>query len=118
VETFTVTGAPCTLPRVIELLPGWQLFGSSCEETIPLDAAAIPAHGADNPGDADRVLAWDPVAQRYTIAWFCTAPWGEQYENRWLTGYDPTPIQLEPGQGYWYQNRGGTITWTYHCEAP
>jgi hypothetical protein len=115
-ETLTILGVAVEGERSVPVAQGWQMLGSIFAAELPLDEANLPATGADSPDTADRVLYWDAAAQSYKSAWFCGGPvcesWGEPYANRWLASdYSPTDIVIQPGHGFWYQNRHQPFTW-------
>ena len=105
-------GAPSNRSGVFHVvtLPGWNLVSIPIlvDNTGLDDVLGAQLHGSDDPGTADRVFAWDPVAKTYVSAWFCDAPsWGPDYHLHWLTGYSQTTITLGADEGVWIQNRAG-----------
>ena len=45
--------------------------------------------------------------------------WGEPYANHWLANdYSPTDIVIQPGHGFWYQNRHQAFTWINPLGTP
>ncbi len=116
-ETLVLLGAVSESDRSISVGQNWRVLGSAFPAAKPLDNANLPATGSDTPETADRVLYWDAETQDYRSAWYCGGPiceaWGEPLANHWLADDNsPTDIVLEPGHGFWYQNRHDAFVWS------
>jgi CSLREA domain-containing protein len=115
-EALIVAGQVAEADRSVPVGENWQMLGSAFPDARPLDDANLPATGTDSPLTADRVLYWDADVQAYRSAWFCGGPvcegWGEPWANHWLANdYSQTDIVLQPGHGFWYQNRHDSFIW-------
>jgi hypothetical protein len=81
----------------LPLLPG---------STVLDDVIGDQLTGTCDPATADRMLFWDAEARQYEMAWYCDCdPWGEPWDDHWLTGVVQTSLTLEPGGAAWVQNR-------------
>jgi hypothetical protein len=115
-ETLMILGVAAEAERSVPVGQGWQMLGSVFPTELALDEANLTATGTDSPDTADRVLYWDQATQSYKSAWYCGGTvcesWGEPYANRWLASdYSPTDIVIQPGHGFWYQNRHQPFAW-------
>ncbi len=117
-ETMVLVGQVAESDRSITVNLDWQMLGFAFPAPAdrPLDDSNIPAVGADNPLEADRILYWEAATQTYGSAWFCGGPscesWGEPWVNHWLANdYSQTDLALHPGHGFWYQNRYSPFAW-------
>jgi hypothetical protein len=62
--------------------------------------------GASSELYADRIWVWDTDTQDYDYAWLIDGV-GPPYDGQWWDGdpWGPSGITLEPGMGFWVQNR-------------
>jgi hypothetical protein len=122
IQKVTFRGEVSDIPnRMISLVTGIQLIGSAYPVEVLLTDSELwqdGATGAINEIDADRILAWDTVAQSYKFAWLIDGA-GPPYDGKWWdssTGSETT-IKLNPGSGYWFELRDlpghGNFIWTY-----
>ncbi len=117
-EILRIVGEVSEIDRTVQVGSGWQMLGSAFPGARNLDKANISATGTEDPQTADRILYWDKTTQTYKSAWLCGGSvcetWGEPYYNHWLAlDYSPSDIILQPGHGFWLQNRHNPFTWIY-----
>ena len=122
-EYLVVVGEVAEADRTLVVGENWQLAGMAFPAGRPLEEANLPAIGSYDPQTADRVLVLDAATQTYQTAWYCGGPvcesWGELWANHWLANdYSPSDINLQPGMGFWYQNRHAPFTWNNLRPAP
>ncbi len=115
-ETLVIVGEVSGTNRSISIGSNWQMLGSAFPNAKTLDDANIPATGTNSPQTADRILYWDQATQTYKSAWLCGGSicesWGDQYFNHWLAlNYSQSDIILQPGHGFWLQNRHSPFIW-------
>jgi hypothetical protein len=106
--------------RVIPLDVGMNLVSPSCpvgralgdQGTADSNLWENGATGADNEGDADRVWSW--TGTNYQLHWLVDDV-DLAHNGLWYTGNNQSPMEIEPGKGYWVQVREGhdAFTWTY-----
>ncbi|HSG15233.1 MAG TPA: hypothetical protein VLE70_02775 [Anaerolineae bacterium] len=98
----------------IGAVPGWNLLawpilpaGTTLDEVL-----GEQLHGASSPSTADHVLSWTAGTQAYDSAWYCVGSACGSWDNHWLAeDFSLTDIVLEPGHGFWYQNRHDSFVW-------
>jgi hypothetical protein len=116
-ETLVIVGGVAEVDRSVSIGTNWQMLGSAFPFSKPLNSAELPATGTDDPQTADQVFYWDAASQSYSSAWFCGGTncesWGPPWANTWLANdYSPSTITLQPGGGFWYQDRHTPYAWT------
>jgi hypothetical protein len=117
-EVLVIVGGVSETGRTVQVGSSWQMLGSAFPSARNLDAANITATGTEDPQTADRILYWNQTTQTYQSAWLCGGPicetWGEPYYNHWLAlDYSLSNISIQPGRGFWLQNRHGPFSWVY-----
>jgi len=124
VETITFLGKVPMAPTGsidVELRKGLTMFNWPYPTTLALNDATCTltavAQGGPSPAVADCVYEWDPLAEKYTVA-FKVKVEGSPYDGKW---FDPVALresnlQFEPGTARWYLRRGADVTWT--CLRP
>jgi hypothetical protein len=70
------------------------------------DVVGAQLTGASSELYADRIWTWDPANQDYDYAWLISGI-GPGYDGLWWDGdpWGPSAMVLEPGMGFWVQNR-------------
>lgn len=116
-EYIKVVGNLASADRTAAVYDGWNMLGSSFPTARTPAQLGLPQTGTDNEATSNRILYWDVATQTYKTAWFCggdCANWGPEFANKWLdSSFAPTDIVIQPGTGFWYQNRtNGNFTWT------
>jgi len=94
----------------ITIAPGWNMVSLPLLPGVTAldDVIGDQLTGTCDSATADRLLSWNPETQEYEMAWYCDCdPWGEPWDNHWLTGFEQTSLTLEPDVGVWIQNRSG-----------
>lgn len=114
-ESIMLLGDVATSARSVSVASGWQTLASTFPDARSLDSLKLPATGTDDPLTADRILVWDADTNSFTSAWYCGGAceaWGEPWANHWLANdYSSSPIVIQPGHGFWYQNRHDPFSW-------
>lgn len=116
-EYIKVVGNLASADRTAAVYDGWNMLGSSFPTARTPAQLGLPQTGTDNEATSNRIMYWDGATQTYKTAWFCggdCANWGPEFANKWLdSSFGPTDIVIQPGTGFWYQNRtNGNFTWT------
>ena len=76
------------------------------------------ASGGDSIATGDRILRFNSVTQSYDAIAVLIDHTGTAYDGIWadaLSFPNPSTLTLEPGVGYWFDNRAPAtdFTWTY-----
>jgi hypothetical protein len=100
-----------------DIVPGMQIIGTAWPETLKLDTCDFHLSGAKGCQTelyADRIWRWDEAGLAYSYSWLVDST-GTQNDRKWWQSepWGPSPIQMMPGFGYWYQARGNGFGWKF-----
>ena len=108
--------------RVVQISGGqYQIIGSGEVGPIPVNASNLwqsGASGGNSLDTGDRLLRFDPVSQTYGAIAVLIDGTSTALDGTWTDGFDfpnPSTLELEPGRGYWFDNRlpAGPFAWNY-----
>ena len=76
------------------------------------------ASGGDRIDTGDRILRFDASTQTYDAIAVLIDGTNTGLDGAWADGFsfpNPSQLNLEPGQGYWFENRApaSAFPWTY-----
>jgi len=99
----------------------YQIIGIAYLGSLALGSSNLRESGAtggDSIATGDRILRFDPISQSYDAIAVLIDNTGTAYDGVWADAQDfPTPssLSLDPGVGYWYNNRepATSFTWVY-----
>lgn len=108
--------------RSLAMIPGpYQLFGTALLEPLTLNQSNLwesGATGGDSIFTGDRILHFDAVTQSYASIAVLIDGTNTSLDGTWVDALafpNPSQLQLEPGQGYWFHNQApsNAFLWTY-----
>ncbi len=74
--------------------------------------------GGTTATNGDGILKWDPVSQVYLTAFKAAGTGDTSRDGNWFspsTGWAPSALTLNPGEGFWIANRQTTAQTVYFC---
>lgn len=118
-EDFFVHGDVVTEASVTnQIVVGLQQLSYPFSQDIELNSISLKdnASGSTLFGDADRVYAWDAAGQTYNLYLLfdngIVRQWraiGDFFNTN--PAFSPAPIQIELGDGFWYEAVSSGFTW-------